>query len=171
MGDLLDLHEHGDQTATRHIRPYTVEVPYGVAGVNRGRLLALREKASERALINAGIYVVSSEAVAGAHPERVSNHGSLREPPGRRQSGPGAPARGRVARRWPPRSVAVGARGALGRELLRGRKRAAEALVLLTVAAGRRRIRLDVDPVYIAVVYAAVFARSPIFTPRYFLPV
>jgi hypothetical protein len=44
-------------------------------------------------------------------------------------------------------------------------------LVLLTVALWRRRIRLDLDPVYIAVVYAAVFALSPIFAPRYFLPV
>jgi hypothetical protein len=45
------------------------------------------------------------------------------------------------------------------------------SLVLLLVAAWRRRIRLDLDPVYIAVVYAAVFALSPIFSPRYFLPI
>jgi hypothetical protein len=45
------------------------------------------------------------------------------------------------------------------------------SLILLVVAAWRRRIRLDLDPVYIAVVYAAVFALSPIFSPRYFLPI
>lgn len=45
------------------------------------------------------------------------------------------------------------------------------ALVLLVVAGWRQRIRLDLDPIYIAVVYAAVFALSPIFSPRYFLPI
>ena len=45
------------------------------------------------------------------------------------------------------------------------------SLVLLGVVAWRRRIRLDLDPVYIAAVYAAVFALSPIFAPRYFLPI
>jgi hypothetical protein len=45
------------------------------------------------------------------------------------------------------------------------------SLVLLLVVAWRRRIRLDLDPVYIAVVYAAIFALSPIFSPRYFLPI
>jgi dTDP-glucose pyrophosphorylase len=65
VGDLLDFHEHGGYTATLGIRPYTIEVPFGVAEVEGGRLLSLREKPTERALINAGIYVLSPEAVAG----------------------------------------------------------------------------------------------------------
>jgi hypothetical protein len=44
-------------------------------------------------------------------------------------------------------------------------------LSLLFAALLRRRIRLDLDPVYIAAVYAAVFGLSPIFSPRYFLPI
>jgi dTDP-glucose pyrophosphorylase/predicted transcriptional regulator len=64
VGDLLDFHERGGYTATLGIRPYTVEVPFGVAEVEGGRLLSLREKPTERTLINAGIYVLSPEAVA-----------------------------------------------------------------------------------------------------------
>jgi hypothetical protein len=43
--------------------------------------------------------------------------------------------------------------------------------ILLLAALWRRRIRLDLDPIYIAAVYAAVFGLSPIFSPRYFLPI
>ena len=64
VGDLLDFHERGGYTATLGIRPYTVEVPFGVAEVEAGRLLSLREKPTERTLINAGIYVLSPDAVA-----------------------------------------------------------------------------------------------------------
>jgi hypothetical protein len=42
---------------------------------------------------------------------------------------------------------------------------------LLFLAAWRRQIRLALSPVYIAAVYAAVFGLSPIYSPRYFLPV
>ncbi len=64
VGDLLDFHDRGGYAATMGIRPYTVEVPFGVAEVEGERLLSLREKPTERALINAGIYVLSPEAVA-----------------------------------------------------------------------------------------------------------
>jgi NDP-sugar pyrophosphorylase family protein len=64
VGDLLDFHERGGFIATLGIRPYTVEVPFGVAEVEGGRLLSLREKPTERTLINAGIYVLSPVAVA-----------------------------------------------------------------------------------------------------------
>ncbi len=64
VGDLLDVHERGRYAATLGIRPYAVEVPFGVAEVDGERLLALREKPTERTLINAGIYVLSPEAIA-----------------------------------------------------------------------------------------------------------
>jgi dTDP-glucose pyrophosphorylase len=64
VGDLLDFHERGDYAATLGVRPYTIEVPFGVAEVDGERLLALREKPVERSLINAGMYVLSPEAVA-----------------------------------------------------------------------------------------------------------
>jgi dTDP-glucose pyrophosphorylase/predicted transcriptional regulator len=64
VGDLLDFHERGGYSATLGIRPYTIEVPFGVAEVEGGRLLSLREKPSERTLINAGIYVLAPDAAA-----------------------------------------------------------------------------------------------------------
>jgi dTDP-glucose pyrophosphorylase len=64
VGDLLDFHERGGFAATLGVRPYTVEVPFGVAEVEGDRLLSIREKPTERSLINAGIYVFSPEAVA-----------------------------------------------------------------------------------------------------------
>ena len=68
VGDLLDFHERGGYVATLGVRPYTVEVPFGVAEVEGGRLLSLREKPTERSLINAGIYVLSPPAVAAVPP-------------------------------------------------------------------------------------------------------
>ena len=64
VGDLLDFHERGGYAATLGVRPYTIEVPFGVAEVEGDRLRSLREKPTERSLINAGIYVLSPEAVA-----------------------------------------------------------------------------------------------------------
>jgi NDP-sugar pyrophosphorylase family protein len=64
VGELLDFHERGGYAATLGVRPYTIEVPFGVAEVDGGRLLSLREKPVERSLINAGMYVLSPEAVA-----------------------------------------------------------------------------------------------------------
>lgn len=64
VGDLLDFHEEGGYLATIGIRPYTVEVPFGVVEVEGGRVVSLREKPTERTLISAGIYVLSPQAVA-----------------------------------------------------------------------------------------------------------
>ena len=64
VGDLLDFHDQGGYVATLGVRPYTVEVPFGVVEVDGGRVVALREKPTERTLINAGIYVLSPESVA-----------------------------------------------------------------------------------------------------------
>jgi len=63
VGRMLDFHAAGAFAATFGLRPYTVDVPYGVAEVEGDRLVALKEKPSQRMLINAGIYVLSPEAV------------------------------------------------------------------------------------------------------------
>jgi dTDP-glucose pyrophosphorylase len=70
VGRMLDFHAAGDFTATFGVRPYSVEVPYGVAEVEGDRLVALREKPTQRMLINAGIYVLAPEAVALVPPGR-----------------------------------------------------------------------------------------------------
>lgn len=63
IGGILDFHEAGDYVATSCLRPYQVEVPFGVAEVRGNRLLAFREKPTESMLINAGIYVLSPKAL------------------------------------------------------------------------------------------------------------
>lgn len=64
VGRMLSFHEAGDYVATFGLRPYTVAIPFGVASVRGDRLVDLREKPTERMLINAGIYVLSPCAVA-----------------------------------------------------------------------------------------------------------
>ena len=63
VGRMLDFHADGAFAATVGVRPYSVELPFGVAVVDGTRLVGLREKPTERMLINAGIYVLSPAAV------------------------------------------------------------------------------------------------------------
>ena len=64
VGHMLTFHEANDYVATFGLRPYSVAIPFGVATVRGDRLVGLREKPTERMLINAGIYVLSHCAVA-----------------------------------------------------------------------------------------------------------
>jgi dTDP-glucose pyrophosphorylase len=70
VGRLLDFHVDGGYAATLGVRPHAVEVPFGVAVVDGDRLIGLREKPTERMLINAGVYVLSPEAIGLAPPRR-----------------------------------------------------------------------------------------------------
>lgn len=63
IGGLLDFHTEGGYAATLGVRPYSVQVPYGVVETEGDRLIHLREKPTERLLINAGIYVIGPEAL------------------------------------------------------------------------------------------------------------
>jgi dTDP-glucose pyrophosphorylase len=60
IGRMLDFHERGRFVATMGLRTYTVEVPFGVASVRDHRVIALREKPTERMAVNAGIYVLDA---------------------------------------------------------------------------------------------------------------
>ena len=60
---MLDFHAEGGYWATIGLRPYSIPIPFGVATVEEGQVVELREKPTERHLINAGIYVLSPEAV------------------------------------------------------------------------------------------------------------
>lgn len=64
LGRMLDFHNRGRYVATFGMRPYEVEIPYGVADVDGDRITGIREKPKERLLINAGIYVVSPELLS-----------------------------------------------------------------------------------------------------------
>lgn len=63
IDEILSFHERGGFAATVCVRPYHMEVPFGVADVDGDRLVGLREKPSQELLTNAGIYVLSKEAV------------------------------------------------------------------------------------------------------------
>lgn len=60
---MLDFHERGAFAATMGLRPHQTEIPFGVAEVEGDRLVGLQEKPTFRHLINAGIYVLSPEAL------------------------------------------------------------------------------------------------------------
>lgn len=63
VGRMLLFHAEGGYAATFGLRPHSIEIPFGVAKVRGGQLLELREKPTERMLINAGIYVLDPSAV------------------------------------------------------------------------------------------------------------
>jgi dTDP-glucose pyrophosphorylase len=60
---MIAFHEHNGFVATIGLRPYQADVPFGVADVEDGRLVGMREKPTLRMLVNAGIYVVSAGAL------------------------------------------------------------------------------------------------------------
>lgn len=60
---ILSFHERGGYEATVCLRPYQVEIPFGVVDVDGDLLVGLREKPIEHVLINAGIYVLSAAAI------------------------------------------------------------------------------------------------------------
>jgi dTDP-glucose pyrophosphorylase/predicted transcriptional regulator len=64
FGGMIDFHERGQYVATFGVRPYTVNIPFGVARVDGDLLTEIREKPTERVMINAGIYVLSRDAIA-----------------------------------------------------------------------------------------------------------
>ena len=63
IGAMLDFHQRGHYSMTVGLKPHALEIPFGVAYVDGDRLVRLEEKPTERRLINAGMYIVSPEAV------------------------------------------------------------------------------------------------------------
>lgn len=64
IGSFLEFHARGRYCASMGVRAHVVPIPFGVAEVVDGALLSIREKPEERYLVNAGIYVLSPEALA-----------------------------------------------------------------------------------------------------------
>lgn len=60
---LLKFHAETGAVGTMGAREYEVQVPYGVIQMEGSRLLAIEEKPSHRHFVNAGIYVLSPEAL------------------------------------------------------------------------------------------------------------
>jgi NDP-sugar pyrophosphorylase family protein len=60
---LLKFHQDHGATATMAVREYDVQVPYGVVRIDGERILAIEEKPVQRCFVNAGIYVLSPDAL------------------------------------------------------------------------------------------------------------
>ena len=65
VGRMIDVHTESGYTATFGVRPHDVEIPFGVATVEHNELVGLEEKPTHRMLVNAGIYVLSRDAIRG----------------------------------------------------------------------------------------------------------
>jgi NDP-sugar pyrophosphorylase family protein len=63
VGAMLEFHETNGFCATFGVKPYSIQIPFGVAVMEGDRLVGLQEKPIQRMLINAGIYVLSAEAI------------------------------------------------------------------------------------------------------------
>lgn len=63
FGMLIDFHASHRSAATMCVREYDFQVPYGVVKLEDHRLVAIEEKPVHRFFVNAGIYVLSPEAV------------------------------------------------------------------------------------------------------------
>jgi dTDP-glucose pyrophosphorylase len=63
VGRFLDFHRDGGYVASMGLHAHAVELSYGVAEVSGTRLVGLREKPTERFMVNAGLYVVSPKVL------------------------------------------------------------------------------------------------------------
>jgi dTDP-glucose pyrophosphorylase len=64
VASLLEFHEARGALATMAVREYDLQVPYGVVHTSGERITAVEEKPVQRFVINAGIYVLSPQALA-----------------------------------------------------------------------------------------------------------
>jgi len=63
-GEMLDAHIASEASATMAIREYEYQIPYGVIETGTDeKIQALKEKPIHKALVNAGMYVISPEAL------------------------------------------------------------------------------------------------------------
>lgn len=64
FGELLDYHIEQNAVATMAVREYNYQVPYGVIDFDGEQITGILEKPSYSFFVNAGIYVLSPDAVA-----------------------------------------------------------------------------------------------------------
>jgi dTDP-glucose pyrophosphorylase len=67
---MVDQHVHAGAAATMAVRDYEMQVPFGVVREREGLIEAIEEKPMQRFVVNAGMYVLSPEAVAMVPRER-----------------------------------------------------------------------------------------------------
>lgn len=61
--DLLQFHNANINSATMCIRKYEFQVPFGVITTQNEKIISIEEKPVQQFFVNAGIYVLSSEAI------------------------------------------------------------------------------------------------------------
>lgn len=61
---MLDFHRDRGASATMAVRSFEMQVPYGVVEVDNHQIVNLQEKPVHQFFVNAGIYVLSPEAVS-----------------------------------------------------------------------------------------------------------
>jgi NDP-sugar pyrophosphorylase family protein len=63
FGQLLKFHDEHSAPATICVREYKFTVPYGVVEIDEHFLTAIEEKPAQTFFVNAGIYVLTPEAI------------------------------------------------------------------------------------------------------------
>ncbi|WP_374028792.1 nucleotidyltransferase family protein [Bdellovibrio bacteriovorus] len=63
FAEMLDAHVSTGAAATMAVREHYVEIPYGVVKVDGDKILSIEEKPKELTFVNAGIYILSPEAL------------------------------------------------------------------------------------------------------------
>lgn len=61
--NLLQFHAAQDAVATMAVREFELQIPYGVVQLNDSHIVQIEEKPFYRQFVNAGIYVLSAEAL------------------------------------------------------------------------------------------------------------
>lgn len=77
LAQMLDFHAHYGAVATMGVREYEFQVPYGVVETEAHRISRIEEKPVQRFFVNAGLYVLSPEALALIPPDTFFDMPSL----------------------------------------------------------------------------------------------
>src|SRR3569623_42925 len=77
---LVDFHQQHGSEMTLCVRPYSHQIPYGVAEINDGEVVSIVEKPRHECFISGGIYVLSPNVFDRLQPQRrVDMPAQLRE--------------------------------------------------------------------------------------------
>lgn len=63
FAQMLEFHDHYGASGTMGVRDYEFQVPYGVVATDAHRIARIEEKPIQRFFVNAGMYVLSPEAL------------------------------------------------------------------------------------------------------------
>lgn len=70
FGEFVDFHNEQKAIATMGVREYSYQVPYGVIDYDGAKIVQIKEKPTQLYYINAGMYVLSPEAIAHINEEK-----------------------------------------------------------------------------------------------------